>query len=131
MSTQPAPVPLAHTCQECDAPTPELFWKNPADRSASPVMICEICWYLNGTPVRDLMTAAGAGDAPIAVLAALADAYRQDVINFGHPYAIVEIEVITQLTADAWHRAQAEHGPRATWTRGRGYHAADIDEVTR
>jgi len=135
MTTQPDPVEVAHTCQECDAPARELFWKNPTDRSTSPVMICEICWYLNGTPVRELMTAAGAGDAPGALLAALADGYRQDVRNVGPRYALADIEVTTQRAADAWKINRAEHGPRALWSRERGFHVATvatiIEDVTR
>jgi len=126
---------LPDTCQECDAPAPELFWKNPTDRSASPVMICEVCWYLNGTPVRELMTASGAGDAPVALLAHLADAYRIAAREVGPRYALADIEVTTQRAADAWRLFRAEHGPRALWSRERGFHVATvatiIEDVTR
>jgi len=135
MPTQPDPVEVAHTCQECDAPARELFWKNPTARSASPVMICEVCWYLNGTPVRELMTAAGAGDAPVALLAHLADAYRIAAREVGPRYALADIEVMTQHAADAWKINRAEHGPRALWSRERGFHVATvatiIEDVTR
>jgi len=135
MPTEPDPAPLAHICQECDAPTRQLLWKNPADRSASPVMICELCWYLNGTPVRDLMTAAGAGDAPAALLAYLADAYRIAAREVGPNYVTADMEVMTQLAANAWRLSRAKYGPRATWSRERGHHAATIstmiEDVTR
>lgn len=126
---------LPDICQECAAPAPELFWKNPADRSASPVMICEVCWYLNGTPVRDLMTAAGASDAPAALLAHLADSYRIAAREVGPRYALAGLETSVEQAANAWHQVRAKYGPRATWSRERGHHAATIstiiEDVTR
>ncbi len=130
MTTRLRPEPLAHTCQECGTPAAELYWHYPTTAEAGR-KVCEVCWYVNGTPVRDHLAAAGAADAPAALVAHLATKYRTNAREHGQGYALDQL----RIDVDAWKINRAEHGPRATWSRERGHHAATIstiiEDVTR
>ena len=85
--------------------------------------------------VRALLAEYAAADAPTALVEDLADTFRRDLLEVGPNYATADIEVMTQRAADAWRLNRAKHGPRATWSRERGHHAATIstiiEDVTR
>lgn len=85
--------------------------------------------------VRALLAEYAAADAPAALVEHLADTYRMELREVGPRYALAGLETGVSLAANAWHQVRAKYGPRATWSRERGHHAATIstiiEDVTR
>lgn len=117
MTTRLRPEPLAHTCQECGTPTAHLYWHYHATDEAGR-KVCEVCWYVNGTPVRDHLAAAGAADAPGALVAHLATKYRTNAREHGQGYALDQLRIDVERAAQVAAIIRAEYSHQADAVEG-------------